>query len=136
MANSEESRKSNQKVGERMKPYVDILGTRYKIEVRKQEEDEFLREKGLDGYCSEWDKLIVISDMTGKSFGELNDREKEVLKKITLRHELLHAFYNESGLSGSSNQFGGAWAKNEEMVDWFAIQFPKILEAYKWCECI
>ena len=23
------------------------------------------------------------------------------------------------------------WAANEEMVDWIAIQFPKILEAFK-----
>lgn len=37
---------------------------------------------------------------------------------------------NESGLSDSSNQYGGAWAKNEEMVDWFAIQSPKIFKVY------
>lgn len=24
-----------------------------------------------------------------------------------------------------------AWAKNEEMVDWFAIQFPKMYEAFR-----
>ena len=42
----------------------------------------------------------------------------------------MHAFLNESGLSDSSNQYGGAWAKNEEMVDWFAIQSPKIFKVY------
>lgn len=39
-------------------------------------------------------------------------------------------FLNESGLSDSSNQYAGAWAKNEEMVDWFAIQSPKIFKVY------
>lgn len=48
-----------------------------------------------------------------------------------LRHEIMHAFLNESGLSDSSNRFDGAWAKNEEMVDWLAIQSPKIFSTFK-----
>ena len=28
------------------------------------------------------------------------------------------------------------WAKHEEMVDWMAIQIPKIIKAYEWCECL
>lgn len=119
-----------------MKPYVDILGIRYKIEVHKHNEDKYLKEKGLDGYCSEYEKLIVVSDMTGEAFNDLNEKEKENLRKVTLRHEILHSFFNESGLSSSSMQYCNGWAKNEEMVDWFAIQFPKILEAYRWCECL
>ncbi len=119
-----------------MKPYVDILGIRYKIEVHKHNEDKFLKEEGLYGYCSEYEKLIVISDMTGEAFNDLNEKEKENLRKVTLRHEILHSFFNESGLSSNSMQYCNGWAKNEEMVDWFAIQFPKILEAYRWCECL
>lgn len=119
-----------------MKPYVDILGTRYRIEIHKYENDKFLSERKLDGYCSEWEKLIVIADMTGSMFNDLNEREKENLTKVTLRHEILHGFLSESGLSASACQYDGAWAKNEEMIDWFAVQFPKLLEAYKWCECI
>lgn len=37
-----------------------------------------------------------------------------------IRHELVHAFLFESGLSVNS------WADNEEIVDWIAIQFPKL----------
>ena len=48
-----------------------------------------------------------------------------------MRHEIVHAFLNESGLSDSSNQYNGGWAKNEEMVDWLAIQWHKIDEVYK-----
>ena len=46
-----------------------------------------------------------------------------------MRHEILHAFLYESGLrENSCTSF--AWAENEEMIDWFAIQFPKILKIY------
>ena len=61
----------------------------------------------------------------------MDEKEQEVYRKRTLRHEIMHAFLNESGLSDSSNQHGSAWAKNEEMVDWLAIQWHKIDEVYK-----
>lgn len=35
------------------------------------------------------------------------------------------------GLDASSIATYGAWAINEEMVDWFAIQSPKIFAAYQ-----
>ena len=50
--------------------------------------------------------------------------------KTTLRHEIVHAFLGESGLSANSNETD-AWARNEEMVDWIAIQGPKIWKAWK-----
>lgn len=28
------------------------------------------------------------------------------------------------------------WAKNEEIVDWIALQFPKLLKAFKEADCI
>lgn len=119
-----------------MKPYVDVLGTRYKIEIRKYADDAYLKEQKLGGYCSEYEKLIVLADNKTVDFAELNDTERENMMKCTLRHELIHAFLNESGLSASANVWGMAWTKNEEMVDWMAIQFPKILESYRWCDCL
>ena len=35
------------------------------------------------------------------------------------------------GYSGIALPPDKAWAKNEEMVDWFAIQFPKMYEAFR-----
>lgn len=82
------------------------------------------------GYCEEISKKIIIADMSEKKYFELDEMEQEVYRKETLRHEIVHAFLNESGLSdctGSSEH----WAKNEEMVDWYAIQSPKIFKVFQ-----
>lgn len=55
----------------------------------------------------------------------------EISQKQTLRHEIVHAFFDESGLASSSLGIDGPWAKNEEMVDWFALQGPKIYKAWQ-----
>lgn len=110
---------------------INILGTEYQIETHKVSEDSYLEENKLAGYCGEEEKLIVVADMSEeKYFPNMNEREQETYRKRVLRHEIIHAFLNESGLSDSSNRFDGAWAKNEEMVDWFAIQSPKIYDVY------
>jgi hypothetical protein len=111
---------------------IDILGTEYRIEIHKVSEDSFMEEKSLAGYCEEENKLIVVADMSEeKYFAGMDEKAQETYRKKTLRHEIMHDFLNESGLSDSSNRFDGAWAKNEEMVDWFAIQTPKIFSTFK-----
>lgn len=111
---------------------IDILGTEYRIEIHKVSEDSYTKEKGLAGYCEEENKLIVVADMSEeKYFVGMDEKAQETYRKKTLRHEIVHAFLNESGLSDSSNRFDGAWAKNEEMVDWLAIQAPKIFSTFK-----
>ena len=42
----------------------------------------------------------------------------------------MHAFLYESGLDGQSCNVD-CWAKNEEMIDWFALQSKKIFKAFK-----
>ena len=100
---------------------INVLGTEYRIETHKVSEDSYLEKNKLAGYCGEEEKLIVVADMSEeKYFTGMDEKAQETYWKKTLRHEIMHAFFNESGLSNSSNQYGGAWAKNEEMVDWFA----------------
>lgn len=111
---------------------IDILGTEYRIEIHKVSEDSYMEKKGLAGYCEEENKLIVVADMSEeKYFVGMDEKAQEIYRKKTLRHEIMHAFLNESGLSDSSNRFDGAWAKNEEMVDWLAIQAPKIYKTFQ-----
>lgn len=116
---------------------INILGTEYRIETHKVSEDSYLEKNKLAGYCGEEEKLIVVADMSEeKYFTGMDEKAQETYLKKTLRHEIMHAFLNESGLSDSSNQYGGAWAKNEEMVDWFAIQSPKIFKVYSELQLI
>lgn len=115
-----------------MKNSVNILGTEYKIETHKISEDETMEKNRWSGYCNEDTKVIVIADTSeAEYFPNMTDDEKRIYTKKTLRHEITHAFFSESGLSDNANQFAEAWATNEEMVDWFAIQSPKIFKVFQ-----
>lgn len=111
---------------------VNILGTNYKIKQRKISEDEYMKKMNFSGYCAEIGKYIVIADMSDPEyFPDMDASEQERYRKAVLRHEIIHAFLTESGLSNSSSTTKGAWAKNEEMIDWIALQSPKIFKAFK-----
>lgn len=97
-----------------------VLGVPYKIIESNREEDNSLEES--DGYCDFSTKKIVIDTFRNKP-GSMEDLTK--YKKKVIRHELIHAFLHESGLDANS------WANNEEIVDWIAIQFLKMAEAFE-----
>ena len=68
---------------------------------------------------------------------ELNSvKNLEVYEKKVARHEIIHAFIEESGLSECTFICKEGWAKNEEMVDWIAAQSPKIFAAFQKAKCI
>lgn len=108
---------------------VNILGTEYTIETHKVSEDKTLENNRWTGYCGEESKVIVIADMSESPYFEMNEQEQEIYRNKTLRHEITHAFLNESGLTDGSSDCEH-WARNEEMVDWFAIQSPKIFKVF------
>ena len=115
-----------------MKDNIIVLGTEYRIEIHKVSSDEYLENKKLSGYCCEESKLIVVADMSEKKyFYGMDENEQDIYRKKVLRHEIIQAFLNESGLSDSSDVYSGGWAKHEEMVDWFAIQSPKVFAVFK-----
>lgn len=106
---------------------VNILGTDYEIRICKISENDNLKNNNWCGYCDQDDRIIVVADLDEDKYFEFDSEDaKDNLFKRTLRHEIIHAFLNESGLSDSAMQYQCAWSKNEEMVDWFAIQYPKI----------
>lgn len=113
---------------------VTVLGREYSINVYTAEEDKYFKEHSdTYGYCDYIDHKIALLDASTKDAYK-SETEDYILKamKETLRHEIIHAFLDESGLCSSSLALGSIpWALNEEMVDWFAIQGPKILEAWK-----
>lgn len=110
---------------------INILGAEYTIKYCKEEEHELLNGKYRDGCTDVSAKEIIVCEK--KSDCELQNYE--AWKKVVLRHEIIHAFLFESGLDTSTCNVVGGWATNEEMVDWFAIQFPKIQRVFAELGC-
>ena len=102
---------------------VNILGTEYEIHRQSSKENPKLEE--CNGICEQYSKKIVLNTLEEEKQDVMIVDNVEELEKKVLRHEIIHAYLGESGLRGSSE-----WAENEEMVDWFAIQFPKILKTF------
>ena len=99
---------------------VSILGQNYTIEKRKRVNDPKLEE--ADGYCETQSKKIIIADIIPDNY--TLEKVEEYTKKV-IRHEIVHTFLYESGLDSNSD-----WARNEEIVDWIAIQAKKIYKAF------
>lgn len=111
---------------------VNILGTEYTILVKNYEEDEYFAREAADGYRDGLLKEIVLCDSSTYPGNEHNPAEYNTRsQKQTLRHEIVHAFLYESGLDASAGTVSCGWPLNEEMVDWFAIQGPKIYAAWQ-----
>lgn len=107
-----------------MKDRVNVLGTEY--EIRYEE----LKEEDADGYCDPTSKVITIrSDNTNKV------QDFEELQRVTLRHEIIHAFMFESGL-GASWQHADEFGHDETTVDWFVRQFVKIQKSFVDVGCV
>ena len=111
---------------------VNVLGAEYTIEIKKYAEDEAFERRSIDGYCDWLTKKIVVCDMSTYKGWEHETKETiSASEKKTLRHEIVHAFFDESGLGSNTFSVDGPWATNEEMVDWIAVQGPKIYKAWQ-----
>lgn len=108
---------------------INVLGTEYTIVISNSKEDKYLEK--CDGYCDKTSHKIVVT-----SEDENSDLEffSEYQKKVT-RHEIVHAFLFESGLHGCMNTKKRG-EHDEQMVDWIAVQFPKMLKAFQEAGCI
>lgn len=109
--------------------YVDILGTKYGIKVLSESDDAKLKE--TYGYCDPSVKQIVISNMSELASQVDTWADLDEYRNKVLRHEIIHAMLYESGLSDQCE-----YAMNEELIDWIAIQFGKIEEAYRQADCL
>lgn len=105
---------------------VNILGTEYTIEERTIKQDKLLND--CDGYCDKTSKEIVIS-ICDKDNCELHN--PEWYRRKLIRHEIIHAFLFESGLHECANWEVKDSSHNEQIVDWFAIQSPKIFKVFQ-----
>lgn len=116
---------------------INILGTDYTILKKQYTDDPDFEKYSFSGYCDGIAKEIVFCDMmTYPGWDNEPKARAAIVEKEILRHEIVHAFFNESGLSENASQFHGSWAKNEEMVDWIALQGPKIYRAWRQVKAI
>lgn len=92
---------------------INILGTTYTTHV--------VSTKDIDnhaGMCEFYKKKISICN----DFDDIEDKQR------VIRHEILHAFFHESGLN--------EYADNETLVDFIATQFPKLHKLYEDLEVL
>lgn len=104
---------------------ANVLGEVYRIFYDTEEHDPKM--KGNDGYTETAEKEIHIE----KSIFEDHADDRQTIKNLpkygrkVIRHELVHAFIEESGLAECND-----WARCEELVDWIAKQFPKMMKCF------
>ncbi|MBO4542815.1 MAG: hypothetical protein J5725_06480 [Bacteroidales bacterium] len=107
-----------------MKNKIRVLGQEYKIILDSSETNPKLEDNY--GYLEPYSKKIVIDNSidqdNGKTVVEGIDR---FVNKI-YRHEILHAFFQESGIRYK-------YSKDEEefIVAWIAVQFPKMKKIFE-----
>jgi hypothetical protein len=110
---------------------VSILGTEYKI--IEKTADESVELKNADGWCSFNFPIIHIEKYMYKTC-EFNSEEERAeaakeRRKVVLRHEIIHAFMRESGIEFDDMSL-------EQRVQFFALQFPKMLKAFQQVEAL
>lgn len=106
---------------------VNILGTDYKILKVSEDECHKLAIMKANGLCELYSKEIIIDSKMNPNSGEEFENFEEFEKKV-LRHEIVHAFFHESGLVD--------YTVDEDLVNWIALQFPKMLKAFKDTNCL
>ena len=104
---------------------VDILGTEYTIKtLTEAEEPKF---KDCNGMCEIWSKEIITCDRSKEDHTDFFSNYDDLMKKV-LRHELMHAFFHESGHR--------RYSEDEELVDCVAVLIPKMVKAMKETKCL
>lgn len=97
---------------------INILGTEYNIVI-----DKTLEKTDFDGLHNSYSKQISAREIEDMLADETDTDQKQKRFDEVMRHEIMHAFFIESGLTD--------YCLNEQLVDWFAIQSPKIFKVFK-----
>jgi len=99
---------------------INILGAEYSFKF-----DTVANEPALDnkfGLCDRSSRRIVVKE-SQKSGSPLDLDDMDMHTKETIRHEIIHAYFDEAGLVDTSCK--------DWLVDWIAIQFPKMLKTFQ-----
>lgn len=104
---------------------INILGQEYEVLLRSEEEYNKLDKADADGLAELYSKQLIINKDSLKEDDTTLDNLKEYINKV-VRHEIVHAYFHESGLTD--------YCRDEQLVDWLAIQIPKIANTIKQFE--
>lgn len=95
---------------------INILGTEYSFKVADLNNPELAEN---DGLCRVFDKEIIIR--ATEYMGGISQKSREERTDHVIRHELIHAIAQESGVS---------YGNNEDLVDWIAHIVPIVNKAF------
>ena len=104
---------------------INILGTDYSFIESNEEQDRRLEDN--NGYHDGYAKIICVNNDYNENHSDAIRNFTEYKNKVK-RHEIIHAFLHESGLR--------KWSDDELLVEWLAIQFPKMLSAFQKVDCV
>lgn len=102
---------------------IDIMGALWSIKYQTAQECKFLED--ADGITDYSTHEIIIQADNPNDIGNM-----DVVRKIALRHEIIHAYLYECGL-GCNFEHANKFGHEETMVDWVARIFPRILKTYQ-----
>lgn len=108
-----------------MKTKISVLGQDYEILFHTSEDDPKLKE--WNGYHEPYSKKIVIDSKLVEDTNKepLGAENPEIYLRHIYRHEIMHAFFCESGITYK-------YDKEEEdfLVDWIARMYPKMKKIF------
>ena len=104
---------------------INILGTEYDYEGATHDTDGKLHD--CTGYADFTNKIIRFETNGEEIHPNSNGNWALAVRKVK-RHEIVHSYLYESGLN--------ELAHNEQIVDWIALQFPKMLKSFQETDCI
>lgn len=99
---------------------INILGSEYSIVTNP----DFIEH---DGECEFYSRSIELRPCE-KMLEDATVEAKRKRYREVARHEIIHAFLFESGLD--------EYARNEQLVDWIAMQFPKLNKVFSELEIL
>lgn len=108
---------------------INILGTKYTLIRAAFNKDPRL--ENADGFCDYTSKEIVVDDRSKLKPHPKNKKDQAMYERLVIRHEIIHAFFHESGLDTSFLPPN----LTEIITDWIALQFPKMYQTFEQAKC-
>lgn len=114
-----------------MKTYnLNILGSKWKLKVVPRHLDPMFAT--VDGYTDRSTRTMYVADDGTNTMDDLKDWT--AYQKVVKRHEIIHAYMFESGLA--QDMYHPSYGHCEQDIDFFAIQFPKMLGVFEKAEAL